>query len=431
MIYFGTDGIRGIVGEDLTQEICFRCGNALSKLKSKAKIVIGRDTRTSGSFITSSFVSGATMGGANIIDVGVVPTPAISFLVEYLKADFGVMITASHNPPEYNGIKIFDSTGKKINIKTENEIERNFAKQHITKHFGKITYKPKLAKHYVNHLINSTKTDLKGLKVVLDCSNGASYLIASKVFKKLGATVTKLSTANNGDKINYQCGALYPQKLASVVKKTGADIGFAFDGDADRITVVDENGSIVDGDQIVVFLTDCYKRFGLLKSGAVVGTIQTNMAIEKYLQDINIKLIRTDVGDKYVTDELFLKNLQIGGEQSGHIILTDFAKTGDGVLCALMISKFIKLLNNKFSNFIFKNLLKQHIKNYVVNDKYLIMNSASTKIAITECEQLLGQNGRVVVRASGTEPKIRVMIETQNDSVASKIFEKIQKAIGV
>lgn len=433
MIYFGTDGIRGVVGEDLTQEICFRCGNAVSQLKTKAKIVIGRDTRTSGSFVLSSFVSGATMGGANVIDVGIVPTPAISFLVQHLKADFGVMITASHNPPEYNGIKIFDSTGKKICGKTETQIERNFAKQHIIKSnkFGKVLYKPKFSKLYANYLQKCTSTSLKGLNVVLDCSNGASYLIAAKVFKKLGATVTKINATNNGEKINYQCGALFPQKLAIAVKKQGADVGFAFDGDADRITIVDHNGSIIDGDQTILYLTDMFRRFGMLKSHAVVGTTQTNMAAEQYLKQQGITLIRTDVGDKFVTDELVARGLQIGGEQSGHIIVTNYCKTGDGILCALLVSKFIKLSGQKLAENIFNNLYKQHTKNYVVNDKYLVINSASTKVAIAECEQLLAGNGRVVVRASGTEPKIRVMIETQNEKLAKQIFNKIEKAIGV
>lgn len=432
MIYFGTDGIRGIVGEDITQEICFRCGNAVSKLKPKAKIIIARDTRTSGSFVLSSFVSGATMGGANVIDVGILPTPAISFLVQELKADFGVMITASHNPPEYNGIKIFDSTGKKINSKLENQIERNFAKNYIdkSKKYGRYIVKTKLYKNYLNHLTNCANTNLNGLKVVLDCSNGASYLIASKVFKKLGASVTKINASNNGEKINYQCGALYPQKLAETVKKLKADVGFAFDGDADRITVVDENGKIVDGDQIMLFLVDMYKRYNLLKSHAVVGTVQTNMAVERYLKENGITLLRTDVGDKYVTEELFKKNLQIGGEQSGHIIISEYTKTGDGILCALMIGKFIVASGEKLSKNIFYDLFKQHLKNYVVNDKYAVINSASTKIAINECEQLLNRNGRVVVRASGTEPKVRVMVETQDKNIAKKIFDKLDKAIG-
>lgn len=429
MIYFGTDGIRGVVGEDLNFEVCFRCGNALSQIKKGAKIVIGSDTRTSGSFVLSSFVSGATMGGANIVDVGIVPTPAISYLVQKLKADFGVMITASHNPPEYNGIKIFDKNGKKISSKLENEIERNFAKQKKQSKFGKYTQKLKLKKEYIKHLVDSVGCKLDGLNVVIDCANGASYLVAHKVFKKLGAKITKLNCANKGESINTGCGALYPQKLAQAVKKLGADIGFAFDGDADRVVACDENGNLIDGDQIILYLTNMYQRFGMLKSGAVVGTVQTNMALEKQFENMGLKLLRADVGDKYVTEELIAKNLQIGGEQSGHIVLTDFGPTGDGVLCALMLSKFVKMTGEPLGKNIFVDLYKQYCKNFVVTDKYIVMNSASTKVAISESEQLLKGNGRVVVRASGTEPKIRVMIETQNESLANRVLEKMEKAI--
>lgn len=431
MIYFGTDGIRGIVGEDINFEVCFRCGNALSRLKKGCKIVIGRDTRTTGSFVLSSFVSGATMGGANIIDVGIVPTPAISVLTKLLKADFGVMITASHNPPEYNGIKIFDKTGRKISSKIENELEKNFAKQKIEKFskFGKYTQKPKLRKEYIKHLVSSSGIKLTGLKVVLDCSNGASYLVAHKVFKMLGANVTKINASNKGESINDGCGALHPQKLIAMVKKLGADVGFAFDGDADRIVVVDEKGNIVDGDQIILFLTEMYHRFGTLKSHAVVGTVQTNMALEDKLESMGIKLLRTDVGDKFVSDEMFSKNLQIGGEQSGHIILSEYCPTGDGVLCAVMISKYLMLSKEPLSKNIFTGLFAQYSKNYLVTDKHAVMNSASTKVAISESEAMLKKCGRVVVRASGTEPKIRVMIETQNKNLAQLVLEKIEKVI--
>jgi phosphoglucosamine mutase len=431
MIYFGTDGIRGIVGEELTQEICFRCGNALAKTKKYAKIVIGRDTRTSGSFVLSSFVSGATMGGASVVDAGIVPTPAISFLTKKTRADYGVMITASHNPPEYNGIKIFDSEGKKIGAKLENEIERNFAKQKIEKNskLGKYVFKGKLAKDYVDFVVNAIDFKLNGLKVVVDSANGASYLIAGKVFKKLGAKVTKINATSCGENINYGCGALHPEKLAQVVKKTGADIGFAFDGDADRVVAVDEKGETIDGDQIILFLTEMFKKFGLLKSHAVVATIQTNMGVEKQLEKLGLKLIRTDVGDKYVTDELCAKNLQIGGEQAGHIIMTDYCPTGDGILCAAMMSKFVMMSKEPISKNIFRGLYKQHSKNYVVSDKYNLINSAGVKIAISESEALLKDGGRVVVRASGTEPKIRVMVETQDDLIAQKIFAKLEKVI--
>lgn len=429
MIYFGTDGIRGIVGEDLTQEISLKCGNALARLAPNAKIVIGRDTRPNGSFLLSGFVCGATMGGANVVDVGIVPTPAISFLVQKLGADFGVMITASHNPPEYNGIKIFDSEGKKIDVKTEIEVERNFAKQHQAKKLGTYSFNKKLAKLYENHIIQSVGIDLSGLSVVVDCSNGASSFVAKKVFKRLGAKVKTIFASANGDEINHNCGALHPQKLAQCVKKLGADVGFAFDGDADRIVAVDQTGKTIDGDQILLFLLNMYKKFGLLKSKAIVGTIQTNMAVELYLKSKNFDLIRTDVGDKFVTDALLQNGLQLGGEQSGHIILTEHTKTGDALLCAVQICKFLSKLDKPLSNHIFNGLLPQFSKNYLVADKYAVINSVGIKNAISQCEQLLIGKGRVVVRASGTEPKIRVMIETKNQKLANQIFAIVEKCL--
>lgn len=430
-LYFGTDGIRGKVGEDLTQEICFRCGNALARQKKHCKIIIGKDTRTSGSFVLSSFVSGATMAGADIVDVGIIPTPGISFLTKKFGFDYGVMITASHNPAEYNGIKIFNKNGAKISIRQETDIECSFAKQvmETNKNLGRYIFNKKLTNNYVDFLVNSIDIKLDNLKVILDTSNGASFSIASKVFKKLGANVTKIHSKNCGELINFNCGALYPQKLANFVKDCNADVGFAFDGDADRIATISEKGEILDGDQIILFLSKMYQKFGLMKSGGVVATIQTNIAIEKQLNKIGLKLYRTDVGDKFVTEELQARNIQIGGEQSGHIILSDYELTGDAILCALMICKFIVLTKQKLSENIFYDLTKQYTKNYEVSDKLSIINSASLKIAVNECEMLLSGNGRIVVRASGTEPKIRVMIETENANIVPMIFAKIENVL--
>lgn len=429
MIYFGTDGIRGIAVDDITQELCSKCGNALGSLKHKAKIIVGVDTRQSNGFIFSSFASGATLAGADIVFVGIVPTPAVSFLVQKHKADFGVMITASHNPAEYNGIKIFNSEGEKINQATQTEIERRFAKQKVvmSAEVGKIVYKPCLKAEYAN-FVASSGIKLDGIKVVLDCSNGASYQVAKQVFKKLGAKVISTSATNNGKNINKNCGALFPQRLAKVVKQKNANIGFAFDGDADRVVLVDENGTICDGDQIILFLTKMYIKHNLLKTGAVVTTIQTNMAIENELKKLGIKLIRTDVGDKNVTDELKKQHLQIGGEQAGHIILFDYEKSGDGLFCAVQVAKFLKLSKEPLSKNLFYDLLPQFSKNIVVSDKYEIINSAKFKVAVSECERLLLNSGRIVTRASGTEPKIRFMVETENKDLALGILSKLENA---
>lgn len=430
MIYFGTDGIRGIVGQDLTQEICFKCGNAIAKLKSGANILIGTDTRTSASFLLTSFASGATMGGANICFVGIVPTPAISFLVQKTNADFGVMLTASHNPPEYNGIKVFDKNGKKIDTAIENEIERNFASQRVVekRNFGKFLVKTSLASQYQKYLKN-IGIDLSGLKIVVDASNGANFKIAQKVFKSLNANCHFVNCKNDGKNINNACGALYPQKLAHEVTRLGADVGFAFDGDADRIVAVDEKGNIIDGDQILLFLTKMYMRFSLLHTGAIVATVQSNVAFEKQIGKFGLKLLRTDVGDKNVINLLLQKNLQIGGEQAGHIILTDYSITGDGLLTAVIISKFLKLTKEPFSKNLFFDLYKQEQKNIVVSDKYKIINSAKLKVAINECEQQIAGLGRILVRASGTEPKIRVMVECSDSNLSKKILDKICKKI--
>lgn len=429
MIYFGTDGIRGVAVSDLTQEVCLKCGNALGSLKPNAKIIVGVDTRLSNGFVFSSFASGATLAGADILFAGIVPTPAVSFLVQKHRADFGVMITASHNPAEYNGIKIFDSNGEKIGEDLQTEIERRFAKQTVVsaENIGKITHKPQFKADYFKFLINFG-IKLDGLKVVLDCSNGANYQIAKRVFEHLGAKVFVTGCTNNGANINKNCGALFPQKLAKLVQDRRADVGFAFDGDADRVVMVDENGTICDGDQIILFLTKMYQKYGLLKTNAVVMTIQTNMAIEKELGKLGIKLLRADVGDQYVTDKLKTEHLQIGGEQAGHIILFDHEKSGDGLFCAVQVAKFLKLSGEPLSKNMFYGLLPQFSKNIVVTDKYKIINSSKFKAAVSECEKMLLGAGRIVTRASGTEPKIRLMVETQNEALAKEILTKLENA---
>ena len=428
MIYFGTDGIRGIVCDELTQDICQKCGNALASLKPNCNIVLGTDTRLSASFVMSSFVSGATLAGANVCFVGIVPTPAISFLVQELKADFGVMITASHNPAEYNGIKIFGSDGRKIDTVLENQIERNFAKQKICKNkLGKLSVRNDYSKKYIDYIAKIAE-NLQGVKIVVDTSNGANYKIAKKVFKKLGADCKFINCKNDGKNINNYCGALYPQKLAQYVKKYDADVGFAFDGDADRIVVVDEKGDVIDGDQIMLYLAKMYKRFDILKSNQIVATVQTNMGVEKEFEKMGLKLIRTDVGDKNVTDCLIKNNLQIGGEQAGHIILTDYGKTGDGLLTAVVISKFLLESKEKLGENIFFGLYSQIQKNICVKDKYKIINSAKLKLVITDLEKQL-ENGRILVRASGTEPKVRIMVESLNLDLSKRIMSNIEKFV--
>lgn len=426
MIYFGTDGIRGIACEDVNAEVAFRCGNAIAQLTPKAKIIIGKDTRVSGDFLFSSFASGATMGGANIVFVGVAPTPAISYLTKFTGADYGVMITASHNPAQFNGIKVFDNFGYKVSPQTQISIERLFAKQKTMPalEVGRIEYKPNLLKQYINFVKNSVQS-LSGLKIVIDCANGASSTTAGKIFSGLGAKVIKINSTKNGRLINKNCGALHPQKVAQIVKKNNADIGFAFDGDADRIIMIDNNGKICDGDQIILYLTNTLKKFGLLHSGAVVGTTQTNMAIDFELKKMGLQLLRTDVGDQYVASELKNRHLQIGGEQSGHIIFADYQPTGDGVFCAVQICYMLKKLGGKISDYIFNDLLPQFSLDFVTNKKYDVINSCKFKVAVSECETMLAGAGRIVARASGTESKVRIMVECKSEILAKQILDKL------
>jgi len=430
MIYFGTDGIRGTVGEEITQEIAFRCGNSLASLKPNLKIVIATDTRTSADFLFSSFASGATMAGADLIFVGVAPTPVVSFLTQSLKADFGVMITASHNPPCDNGIKIFNDIGEKIDLKTQALIERGFAKQKMVKalKLGKITYKPKLINKYIN-FVTKNCPKLDKLKVVLDLSNGASSKTAYKIFKNLDANVIKINFSKNGRVVNKNCGALHPEGLAKEVVKQKADVGFAFDGDADRVVMVDELGNICNGDQILIYLAKMFKKYNLLQTKAVVGTILSNFAIEKELEKLNLQLVRTDVGDHNVERELSNQKLQIGGEQAGHIILFDYERTGDGVFCATQICKFLKLSKTPLSKNLFTKFVPQYSKNLKTEKKFEVVNSLQFKNAVYECENLLNKKGRVITRASGTENLVRIMIESDDEKLVKLIFEKLEKAI--
>ncbi len=430
-IYFGTDGIRGEVNKELNFEVCYKCGNALSNIKENVKIVLGRDTRKSGDLIALSFSCGVVMGGGNIIDVGVIPTAGIAYLVKKLKFDYGVVISASHNPAEYNGIKIFDCNGNKIGVQEENLIEKYFIHNNIAnfKKVGTYCQKRYMTRQYVNFLRNSSKS-LNGVKIALDCSNGASGSIAPKLFRELGAKVVALNCSNNGLKINDNCGSLHPEGLSEAVVKYKCHIGFAFDGDSDRVIAVDEKGKLVDGD-IITYILGCYfKKKNSLKNNGVVGTTQTNMGIIKALKKEGIDFYASDVGDKYVIELMKDKNLEIGGEQSGHIIIGRYSDTGDGVLCAIVLANILKEEKRNFSNLAHVELMPQANKNIVVYDKLRIINADELKQEINECENMI-RDGRILVRASGTESKIRVMVEScdelQNTKVLDRIVRKIEQ----
>ena len=429
-IFFGTDGIRGKVNSELTFDLAYKCGNALGASKSKPTILIGQDTRVSGSFLTVGFAGGAMNAGANIIDVGVCPTAGVAFLTRVTGADFGVIVSASHNPAEYNGIKIFDSNGFKLGDERENSLERKFVHS-ITASPSQIgSYKQcfHLVNKYKKHLMSSCKM-LTGKKVVVDASNGASYKIAPAVFEKLGAEVIKLSCKRDGANINNNCGSLYPEEMAKKVVESKADFGFAFDGDSDRIIACDELGNILDGDMLVFALAKYLKGQNKLKDNTVVGTRHTNIGIERELKRLGIKLERTDIGDKYVLERMEQKGLNLGGEKSGHIIMLDYATTGDGVLSALQIANMSVELGKPLSELTKVKLCPQCNIDCKVKDKMRVINSEKLTETITKEEKFLPKDSRIMVRVSGTEAKIRIMVECEDEKLANESAKRIADVV--
>lgn len=426
-VYFGTDGIRGVVNNDLTFDVMYKCGNALTQIKDRPTVLIGRDTRNSGDLVALAVASGAIMGGAKVIDVGVIPTPGIAYLTKRLECDYGVVISASHNPPEFNGIKIFNKNGFKLQDSEEFEIEKHFIKTNIKDNsdIGSYSFSPSFVNCYVDYLVG-LGVNLEGLKVVIDASNGAGFSIAPKVFKALGAKVYATNCKNNGEKINNNCGSLYPEMLKRNVLKFKADIGFAFDGDADRIVAIDGEGNIFDGDKIIYILSKYMKeRKECINS--VVGTSLTNMGIEKALNNIDIKLIRADVGDKYVLEQMLKQECVLGGEQSGHIMNLKYSTTGDGILTAVILTKVLKECG-ELDKLFDVDMYPQYSLNVIVSDKLRVINSEILSNAIRNEQEKLNQ-GRILVRASGTEPKIRIMVECENLNQAKEIAFRLENVV--
>lgn len=424
--FFGTDGIRGVFNKDLTLDLVKKVGFALSK-KGK-KFVIGRDTRTSGKHIVDTFCESIVFGGKEIVDVGIIPTPGISFLTKKLGFDFGIMITASHNPKEYNGIKIFDKDGQKISNELEKELEQeilNFKEKKLKKH-GKYVFSEEKNMLYRDFLIQNTEFDLKDLRVLIDASNGAAYKIAPEVFRCLDAKVDTVFCENNGNSINENCGALYAQNLEKKAKKY--DITFTFDGDADRIVAIDKNGKIIDGDRIMLILFKYLRYDDDFNSNAIVATKMSNISIEKELKKDKCLLIRTNVGDKFVTKALIENNLTLGGEQSGHIILTKYGPTGDGIMCALKLCEVLLKRPDIFDYVMNLKFYVQIIENIEIHDKKIINNSSFQNYLI-QLQDEMGENGRIYVRASGTEPLIRLMVECKQKTLALKTIKNLKNKL--
>lgn len=430
-LYFGTDGLRGIVNEDLTYETAFKCGNALSFLKKNPKVVIGRDTRVSGEYLTLAVALGACAGGAKVIDTGIMPTAGVAYLTRLYKADYGVVISASHNPKEYNGIKIFDQNGYKLGDKQEERVERCFIHSKINEFpdIGGYEFYKNAAKDYEKFLISNAFASLKDMRIVLDGANGAASRIAPQVFRALGASVVATNCFADGMRINEKCGATYIAALKGRMKRYCADVGFAFDGDSDRLIAVDSDGNVVDGDAIIYVLAKYLKEKGKLNKNTAVGTSHTNMAYEKALKAEGIDFIRTDIGDKYVLQKLAEDGLSLGGEQSGHIILKDIHSTGDGILTAVVIASVLSEKSASLSELACVKPYPQINVNVIISDKHRVINSEAVSEKVAEIKSALGGEGRVMVRASGTEPKIRIMVEGENEEICQKYAEELKAVV--
>lgn len=425
-IYFGTDGLRGVYGEELTPSVAFKCGNSLSRFCKKKKVIIGKDPRVTGDIISLSVANGLMQNGVNVIDVGLITTPAVAFLTKVLDCDYGVVISASHNPPMHNGIKIFDSDGYKISETLENSIERRFMLQASQPYYnvGRYSYQPEHIKKYIEK-ITANIGDLSGLKIVIDCGNGASSKIAKGIFKNLGANVFIINNKTDGLSINEESGALYPQSMAAKVIKEKANLGLAFDGDADRIIACDENGNLVDGDDILYILATFFKD----KTSAVVGTTMSNKGFENALNKKGISLLRADVGDKYVIEKMKSNNILLGGEPSGHIIVKSYSTTGDGILTGLLLADIIKKTAKPLSKLINYKKYPQININVEVIDKFRILNSEKLTNETLRLQQQFASFGRVLVRASGTENKIRIMCEHKSRLVALRSAQGLEKIV--
>ncbi|AWB46091.1 phosphoglucosamine mutase [Paenibacillus sp. CAA11] len=420
--YFGTDGVRGVANKELTAELAYRIGRAggyvLTGQASKPKVVIGMDTRISGLMLESALVAGLLSIGANVVRLGVVSTPAVAYLTRILGADAGVMISASHNPVEDNGIKFFGSDGFKLSDETELQIEELLDKEvdelprPVGGDLGSVEVDEHSKLKYLEHLKSTITSSFAGLKIVLDCANGAAFELAPKLFRELGADVITLAAEPNGLNINDHCGSTHPEKLKEEVVRHGADLGLAFDGDADRLIAIDELGQEVDGDHILCICGEAMNRAGKLKESTIVTTVMSNIGFYKATEQLGLNTAKTAVGDRYVMAEMRKGGYNLGGEQSGHVIFLDYNTTGDGILTAIQLVDTLRKADKKLSEL--KQLMVQYpqvLVNVRVQDKSKYNGNTAIAEAIASVEKTLGDNGRVLVRPSGTESLIRVMAE--------------------
>ena len=438
--YFGTDGIRGTINKgNINGDMFFKFGLAAgtffkNQKKNKQTAIIAKDTRLSGYSLEPALVSGLTSAGMHVFTLGPLPTNGLAMLTKSMKANMGIMITASHNPYYDNGLKLFGPDGLKLSDKIEKKIENLIDKkinhQLSSPNFlGRVKRLENGNEEYIKILKKNFPKNfsLKGLKIVIDCANGAGYKSGPKLLKSLGANVFSIGIHPNGLNINKKCGSTFPKKIQSAVKKFKADIGISLDGDADRIIMCDENCNIIDGDQIIAALAKRWKNKRMLKGG-VVGTLMSNYGLEKFFKNNKIKFLRSDVGDRYVKEKMKKNNFNLGGEQSGHIILGKFATTGDGLLVALEVLYSLRKGKKASEFFNVFEQIPQILENITVKDKNII-NTNRVKQAIKNANRLIKNQGRMLVRKSGTEPKIRIMGESKNIRLLEKCINIIKKTI--
>lgn len=441
MALFGTDGIRGLANREVTAELALDVAVAAAHIlvenygstERRPRAIVGQDSRASGEFLESAVVAGLTSAGVDVFRVGVIPTPAIAFLVADSGADLGVVISASHNPMPDNGIKLFTGGGGKLDDSLEAAIEgrlREPWERPIGQKVGRVINDETASERYLNHLISIVEVQLTGLKIVVDCANGASSFVAPEAYRRAGAEVIAISDQPNGWNINENCGSTHMESLRAKVLEVGADIGIAHDGDADRCLVIDAKGNHIDGDQILAILAISMKTRGLLSKNSVVNTVMSNMGFRRAMQEAAIEVITTPVGDRYIFEKLVEQDLSLGGEQSGHVILKQLANTGDGILTALQLLQEMKRSDKSVHEL--ANVMTRFPQVLInVRDVALdkLMSSAAISEAVRAAEVELGESGRVLLRISGTEPLVRVMVEAASDTVASEIALRLAEVV--
>ncbi|MDM8534777.1 phosphoglucosamine mutase [Clostridiaceae bacterium HSG29] len=439
---FGTDGVRGVANTELTNELAYKLGkygaHVITNGKKKSKILIAKDTRISGDMLESAMIAGILSSGCNVIKIGVLPTPAVAYLVRYLNADAGIMISASHNPVEFNGIKFFNSEGYKLSDEIENEIEeyiigdKRFDHKIYGSEIGRKSSNFECLDIYGDYIKSTIDLPLNNVKIALDCANGAASVIAPKTLESLGAEVIAISNEPNGLNINVNCGSTSPENIQRLVIKSKADIGLAFDGDADRLIAVDEKGELVDGDKIMAICGNYLKSINALKDNTIVSTVMSNIGFDVALKENNLNTIKTSVGDRYVLEEMKKNNYSLGGEQSGHIIFLEHNTTGDGLLSGVQLINAMLNSGKKLSEL--ANIMTTYpqilINAKVENsNKHNYESNEEIRNEINKVTEYFEGKGRVLIRPSGTEPLVRVMIEGKDTEEIKKYAEELVKLI--